>query len=193
MAIITATEYRTYAGLGANDAPTDAVITAAITRYQAMIEGYCQRSFEEADFTDVFYDFDQRELLLSNWPVVEVSSVTVDEESATVADLQIKLDDGVVRNASSEISGDVVTVVYTAGYEEIPRDLKEILLTLVDGFLKEMSGGVNTLRTVRRETVYGVSSMDYEGVRNDELFGTPYAELGPYVSVLAKYCRMEAI
>jgi hypothetical protein len=193
MAIITAAEYRTYAGLADDDAPTNAVITAAITRYQSLVEGYCDRELEEADYTDTVYDFDQRELLLRNWPVIEVASVTVDGEAAAVADLQVKLDEGVIRNSEAEITGDLVVVEYTAGYEEMPPEIKAVMLTLVDGFLRGESGGVNALRTVRRETVYGVSSIDYEGVRNDQLFGAPYAELGPYVSVLAKYRRLEVL
>jgi hypothetical protein len=191
MALVTATEYRTYAGLASGDAPTDAVITAAISRYQALIEGYCDRAFEEADYVDYHYDFAARELILRNYPVIEIASVTVDGESASVSGLQVKLDDGVIRNSEAEITGDLVTVEYTAGYEVIPPEVKQITLTLVDGFIRGESGGVNALRTIRRETVYGVASYDYEGVRNDALYGSPYAELGPYVSVLAKYRRME--
>lgn len=193
MAIITAAEYRTYAGLADDDAPTDTVLTAAITRYQSLVEGYCDRAFDETDYEETHYDVSAPELILRNWPVIEVASVTVDGESATVADLQIKLDDGVIRNSEDEITGDVVAVVYTAGYEEMPRELKEVMLTLVHGYLREESGGLSTLRTIRRETIYGVSSIDYEGVRNDVLYGTPYAELGPYVSILAKYRRLEAL
>ena len=77
---------------------------------------------------------------------------------------------------------------YSAGYSNAPYEIKVVLATLVEGYLEGVTGGLAEVQGVKKETVFGVASLDYgDPGAMASAYGTPYAELGPYVSVLEKY------
>jgi hypothetical protein len=82
-----------------------------------------------------------------------------------------------------------VVVTYTGGYSEAPYEVKVALMTLAQAYLVGVNGGLVTLTAGHKEVVAGVGSIDYGASSASQLaiFGTPYAELGPYVSILEKY------
>jgi len=189
MALLDADDYREYILPATTDA-TDDAIEAALARYQSFIEAYIQYALEDAAYTESYYQVSgQPQLSLLHRPVISLTSVTVDGTAVSTSDIEVDLTAGVINNYSREISGDVVTVVYTAGYATCPADLKYVLLTLANGLLEGETGGLNALSRKRRETIFGVASVDYEPERSTAVYGASFAELGPYVTILDNYRR----
>jgi hypothetical protein len=77
MALLTADEYRTYAGLTEAQAP-DARYEALCEAAGAAVEAYCKRSFERATVTEYHTGDGTRYLKLRRRPVVSVTTVHYD-------------------------------------------------------------------------------------------------------------------
>ena len=87
MALITSSEYKTYAGIG--DTSFDAFLAVAVPAVQDTIESLCGRSeggFESASWTETFSGAETPCKYLKNWPVTAIASVSfVDADGTTTA------------------------------------------------------------------------------------------------------------
>lgn len=76
--LVTATEYKTYAGISGSD--LDTVIGVMIDIASVQIRRYCGRNlttgFESASRTEVYDGNGYKELQLTEWPVTSITSVT---------------------------------------------------------------------------------------------------------------------
>lgn len=164
MAIISTSEYKTYAGI--TDSSLDTVIGNAITSAQADLESYCGRTFDQTSYTDEKYDGTGTPYLtLNNAPVTTLTSVGIiyDGNTETIAATDYRLDANTGRIARIDSSygrvvvddfGEIVTrqwswwpkfprgfrnvvVTYVAGYTALtmPADLKQIMYEYVDAIL----------------------------------------------------------
>lgn len=95
------------------------------------IESFCSRSFVSNNFTDKIFISNTNEILLSNYPVISVESLTYVVGSATynysADDFYVDSSIGVLRLFHKYFhEKSVVHVAYTAGYthENMPDDLK---------------------------------------------------------------------
>lgn len=75
MAIITAAEYKVYAGV--SDSSLDAQLAVIIPAVQAELERYCGRTFDGATFTEYYDGNNASTINLNNFPVASVTSVAV--------------------------------------------------------------------------------------------------------------------
>jgi hypothetical protein len=185
MPILTATEYRTLTGQ-ATSPPSDADITLAIARYQALIEAYLQRLLDQAERTETHVLEARDPLQLAVYPVASIASIAVGTETFDPASFTLNKEAGLLYH-DSMLLGQTAAVTYTGGYLTAPYDLKVVLVTLVQAYLTGVNGGVNTLQGARKEVVMGVASIDYGDPVTTILNGAGFAELGPYVSVLDRY------
>lgn len=81
-ALCTLAEVKTLAGIG--DTSQDARLELIINSVSAQIASYCGCSFARATYTNETYSPSNRQLLiLRSWPVVSVSSLTVDGTATT--------------------------------------------------------------------------------------------------------------
>lgn len=185
MAWITAAEYR---ALTQTDVATytDTTINLALERYCALIEGYLQRAIALDSREDEFIAVEEDPLQLYTYPVDSLTAVTSDGSSVALSDLTLHKKAGLLYH-QGRLSGTDVAVLYEGGYDEIPYDLKTVLITLVQGYLEGLAGGVNSIHTVSKETVFGVGSVEYSDPFAAPASGGEFAEVGPYTSVLDRY------
>jgi hypothetical protein len=197
MAILTATEYRTYAGLAPTDAPTDAKIDRAIWRYESLVEGYLQRVMARVRQSEKYYFIDTANLVLARWPVLNVYAIT-DGASKTfdVTRMLIHHSKGEIYHRGLLAGQETVQVDYEAGWDinSLPDDIKVVVFALAEALLSGSGGGSAALSSapIKKETMHGVATIEYDTSllvdSGDGGIGSGrYAELGPYVSVLDKY------
>ena len=179
MAILTVDQYRTLSG---DDATSDADIQQALYRYTAIIEAYCNRTFGPTSYSERYLSVHQDPLILNNSQVKEIVSLTVGSESADLDALTIHKNNGLIWHFGAW-SDAQVDIEYVAG-DEAPYDVKHVLATLVTGFLAGTTGGANALQTVIKETVYGVSSTQYD---NAAMSAEGNAEIGAFTTLLDRY------
>jgi hypothetical protein len=186
MPILTVDQYRELAQV-ADEPPSDLDIELALARFTSIMESYLQRAIALSERSEMFFGVADDPIHLSGYPVDAVLSLTVDGADVSPSEYRLHPAAGLLYHRGALIGHDV-EVIYDGGYEDAPYDLKTVLATLTLGYLQGVSGGVNAIQAVRKETVMGVSSVEYldPGLANGG-YGTPYAELGPYVSILDRY------
>lgn len=177
--ILTAEQYQTLSG---DTTTAEATIQQALYRYTAIIEGYCNRTFGAVEQTETYYDVQRDPLVLNRDHVVEISAITVGTESADVDDFTTHKGNGFIYHDGAWF-GQNVTITYAAGLPA-PYDVKHVLAALVQSFLAGDSGGVNQVRPVSKETVYGVASTQYALPLEGE-----HPELGSFTALLDRYCE----
>lgn len=187
MPILTVDQFRSLSGVTA-DPPSDADIQMALTRYEAVIEGYCQRSFALLERTER-YLVDEDPIVLNNRPVTEITTIQEGTQTYDVADFNKLLRAGMLWH-DGRFTGLNIDITYTAGYEDAPMDIKVVLANLVKGYLDGIFGGSVELARVKSETVYGVSKTDYETNTTAAAAASAYAELGPFTTILDKYIEV---
>ena len=151
MALTTLANVKAY--IGSPDAD-DSLIESLIPRAQSMIEIYCGRKFDEAEFTEYHDGNNQRTITLKNTPVSDVASVGYRSGPATWSDFPTTAYDwtanGIVELLHGSFSGTFYAMgrseqrlfgsgikstktVYTGGFAsgEIPGDLEQGCIELV--------------------------------------------------------------
>lgn len=129
MALTTLAAVKQYLQIEQSDTSADLLLQRMIDAASATIENYCSRTFLSASYTEVFDGNGNRKMALSNFPVINVSSVVVNGQSIplrstptgvgyTFNDITVKLvgyrfDDGM----------DNVAITYTAGLAIVPADV----------------------------------------------------------------------
>lgn len=184
MVLLTTAEYKALTG---DVTHTDAEIAMALARYSGLIEGYTQRALMLDTHEDVVVRTPYDPLALRYYPVYAVTSVVAGADTYDPARFTVDKMAGLLYH-DGLLTDRTVTVHYDAGYEELPTDIRAVLLTLTTGYLEGVSGGLNDLHSVKKETVMGVATVEYSGGLSDAAGGSAaYAELGPYVTVLDRY------
>ena len=149
--LITLEEYKTAKGI--TSANEDAKITPLLASVTQLVRTYCGRSFTDyfsADKTELFSIFwGESFIQLAETPIVSITSVSerdnlagsyvpltsyyVDKDSDSIYKVA---DNGVSTTSFKEGNGSV-QVVYKAGWESAPADLKLAVIDLVSYYLKE--------------------------------------------------------
>lgn len=147
--------------------PESETLAREVTRF---IHQYCRRTLRQRDIEERFFlsaSLGPR-LYLSGYPIVSVTSVTIDGEATT--DFLVEQDKGVLvrtrdDNGTTAIiswTGRNIVVTYRAGYlyaTETPADLKRAALSL-GAFLHESRGRDFSLRSMNIQGVGSVSWLD---------------------------------
>lgn len=136
---ITKAEVKAF--LGETTTENDTLFDSLIARVEALVEtDKCERHLGSSVFTE-YYDGDGTEkLMLNEYPVLTVTSVHDDAERVYGADTLIDIDD--IVNYSEEgillydggtftVGRKNIKVVYEAGIDPIPDDLKHALILYV--------------------------------------------------------------
>lgn len=174
--LVTKAEYKAYAGI--KSASQDDRITAIIPKISALVKTYCGRSFVDYldDAKEEIFDGPAESFWLTEFPVVDVTSVEISTDygaSYTTLDefthyVLSKADGRLIPTPymgsywDSRLRGYKVT--YTAGYQDLPADLKLAVLDLVTYYLKnDMS--------VHSPKAPGTNSVQIEYTSNSSLPG----------------------
>lgn len=164
----TATQVKTFLGISSSgDDTTIGYIVDGVTDF---IERYCGRSFVDAaaQTIKVMPEYPnllgRRELLIKDWDVVSVTSIT-NGDGETISDytllplngppyykIEIDLDAGQVWNRGSDGAG-VVTIVCTTGYASaVPNDIYLAFIQLCAWLYRARSAGAGgAVTTATRE------------------------------------------
>lgn len=143
--LITLAEYKTYAGL--TQPNQDSIIASLIPQVSSLVKKYCRTTF--VDYVDDFkvetFNGGSDKLVLSEGPILSINSV---EYSSDYGDNYTELvqNSDYVYNIEEECIMSIATsfpraingykVTYSAGYEELPEDLKLAVMDLVTYYLK---------------------------------------------------------
>lgn len=112
--------------MGITDNADDAVLQMLGDAVSARIERYCNREFNRQTYTETIEAHQAEELMLSQYPLVAVTSVMGD--NGPVTDYVIH-PTGTLRRPGGWDG--TYTVTYSAGYDDIPLDLELACLLLV--------------------------------------------------------------
>lgn len=149
----------------------DTFLTQQIALISDVIEAYCRRKFTSTAWTQTFYKqelTDVRTLELYHFPLISVTSITIDDVALTVDELadvvlhkptaRLRREDG------TWLYGDKIVVSYTAGYATIPAIILSVLDSLVqERYNKKVSGvDLNFGSDVQRISIPGAISIDFD-------------------------------
>ena len=168
--LVTKAEYKAY--LGITSVNSDAEIDFLIPKVSDLVKTYCRRTF--IDYYDEakteYFDGGFKQLILKETPVVNVTSVGYSQDFGKTYTALTKFTDWIQRDdyvISTHQNGfpealNAYKVVYFAGYETIPSDLKLAVLDLVEYYSKN-NGAVHSTRDITPNTtqVTYVSSSNF--------------------------------
>lgn len=164
--LITLAEYKAYKGMASTG--QDSQINALIPKVSDLVKTYCRRTFVDyvdENKVDVFKGGSDI-MHLKETPVISVSSVEYsDDYGASYTSLveftdfvsdsdlpeQINLINSYYTSAATK-KVNAFRVTYTAGYDEIPSDLKLAIMDLVTYYLRH-EGALHTQKNVGANTV----------------------------------------
>lgn len=186
--------------LGITGTDYDTFLTAQITQLSAVIEAYCRRKFLSAAWTQTFYRSDLRDprvLELYHYPLITLTSVTIDDVVSDLATFRKHLPTGrIVLSEGGWILGDEVEVVYTAGYTTCPLPVLMVLDALVNERYSKKRAGVDLSfgSDVQRLSIPGAISIDFDySLSNNERKSAYGSILGSHVNVLDDWRSERAV
>lgn len=150
----------------ATDASTLVKLQRLITSTSARFAGLCGRPFTLATYSETFRSVYADRVVLSERPVVSVTSVTGNGTVLVVdTDYEIDKKAGAVYRMSNGYRwawyAHTLTIVYQAGYDQIPADITEAVLTVLRTqwlVSQSVSGASQILRSF---SIEGVGREDY--------------------------------
>lgn len=144
--LVSLSDYKLYANISSTN--QDAAIKNIIPKVSALTKNYCRRTFNDYVNDNKVETFSGgRFLLLSEYPVIAISSVEQSTDYGKTYTSLTEFTDFVLDNEESTVKPLNSTgifspyingykVSYTAGYEELPEDLKIAVMDLVTYYLK---------------------------------------------------------
>lgn len=142
--LITIADLETYSKSTIDDGNTsvttadEALYSFLISAVSAQVERMCNRSFASAEYTEVVDGNGQTDILLSNYPIISLTSITLvnpfDDNGVDWGTDNVKIDyeAGTLYSPYGWPVGRFnISVTYTAGYATIPDDLKAVVCQMV--------------------------------------------------------------
>ena len=172
--LITLAEYKAYIGITSTN--QDSVITTLIPQVSALVKNICRRTF--LDYVDeykveVSKGSATNRIVLHETPVMQVSSVEFSQDYGKTYDTLVEFTDYVVDQDSdvieviatpyiNYIKTNAFRISYTAGYEEVPSDLKLAIADLINYYIRNDSA-------VHSQKAIGANSVQIEYITNTNL------------------------
>lgn len=166
-ALITLAEIKEWLKLsGSGD---DDFLQGAINDWSDTIEKRFGRIIKSANYTDERHPGGKRSVLLKNFPVSAVSSITVDDDELDSGDYAVDMDSGIIKlknglNFDGGPGG--ILISYTGGYDTVPGDLKRSVKQIVA--LEFYLSGHGRKALSRRSEGTGEGSVTYERGPDDQ-------------------------
>lgn len=186
---------------GIDNTANDTFLTEQLNLIQEVIEGYCNRKFEELDYIQTFYkqDFEPeqcRRLLAHHYPVTAITSLVelnadTDEETA-VEDYRSH---GATGTLIADVSPffsyeDQMVLTYTAGYATIPYAIRSVVFNLVqERYNKKTSGiSLNFGSDIQRISIPGTIAVDFDySLSSNERKSSYGSILGAQANIIDSY------
>lgn len=162
--LVTLAEYKAYAGI--NSSNSDALLNNIIPKVSQFVKTYCRTTFVDHVYdpkVEVFKASNAGKLLLSELPLISVASLKFsDDYGKTYTDLTEFSDYVIDKETNSlELIGatlqaysrvNAFKVSYTAGYDELPEDLKLGIYDLIS-YYKQHDVSVHSPKNIGSNTV----------------------------------------
>lgn len=162
--LVTKAEYKSYAGITSDT--QDAIITAVIPKASQLVKSICRRTF--VDYVndakiEVHNGGNGSKIYLSEYPVLSISGIEYSTDYGNTytdlvefTDYAIDQEDGAIVAIGSDAVFTKYTngyrITYTAGYEELPQDLKVAVLDLITYYIKN-DGSIHSSKAPGTNTV----------------------------------------
>ena len=172
--LITLAEYKAYIGISSTN--QDGIINTLIPQVSALVKNICRRTF--LDYVDeykveVSKGSATNRIVLHETPVMQVSSVEFSQDYGKTYDTLVEFTDYVVDQDSdvieviatpyiNYIKTNAFRISYTAGYEEVPSDLKLAIADLINYYIRNDSA-------VHSQKAIGANSVQIEYITNTNL------------------------
>ncbi len=197
--LVTLAEMKEYLNEAGSDYNT--FLTTQINVVSDAIEGYCGRIFAEQDYSQVFYskesDYRPKIMLeLFHYPVSAVDSIVEDTVTLDASTYRLNKPTGAVFRETGFLWGIETTVLYTAGFAEIPSPIKSVVFSLVEERYNKKKSGINLSfgSDVQRLSIPGVMSIDFDySLNNNERKNAFGIILGGQLNVLDFYRSERAV
>jgi hypothetical protein len=193
MSLLSAAQYRSYAGLTPTDPPTDAEIERALERNEILVESYLNRPLGYGRWKDKVIWIDTPSIILAAYPVESINDIQTDQGAVDGTGMVLNNDTGELWHLGRLFGRKNALIEYTGGWKTMPADIALVIFTLAEAVLSGKGGGAAALQQapVKQETVYGVGSTTYDTsllvAGGDDGQSGAFPELGPYVAVLDRY------
>ncbi len=182
----------------ATDAATSSKLQRLITATSARFCMLCNRSFAAATYSETFRSVYADRIVLSQRPVIPpVTSVTGNGNLLVLAtDYEVDAKAGAIYRVSNGYRwawfADTLTVVYQAGYEMIPADVSDAVLTVLRTrwlVSQSVSGSAQILKSF---SIEGVGREDYwtPTSGSSSSSGLP-VEFEPVADTIAQYRKWD--
>jgi hypothetical protein len=140
MDLITLSDAKIFLAIADSNTDHDALLKLLIGQYSAVIQGYCRRIFIEDSYEETYDGNGKQILLLNNYPIKSVESLTIDDISYDSDDYLIYADEGYIKLIDEVFTKDDqnVEIEYTAGYFDVPEGIKFSCVEMVAAKFKEI-------------------------------------------------------
>lgn len=187
---------------GIDNTANDVFLTEQLNLIQEVIEGYCNRKFEELDYTQTFYrkDFEPeqcRRLLAHHYPVSAITSlVELNSETDEETDVEDYRSHGATGTLIADVCPffstyeDQVVLTYTAGYATIPYAIRSVVFNLVQERYNKKTSGVslNFGSDIQRISIPGTISVDFDySLSSNERKSSYGSILGAQANIIDSY------
>lgn len=134
---------------------TDAYIERQINVVSQKVERYCKRQFGKQSHTERYEGTDSLRLLLDNYPILSVTSMTIDDQTVDVNDLTISraatnlyYGETVITNLFQPFGFPKQTLVDGLSEWQTKEVIPDILVTYVAGYVLPKDDGAPDARTL---------------------------------------------
>lgn len=199
--IVSLSEMKTYLGINLSD--DDTFLTGQLQYIQEVVETYCRRKFEAANYTQTLYPRDYYgqwtgSVMLFMYPLISVTSVTKDDDLISSDDYRFHKPTATLISDLSLVGSDSTAVVYRAGYEsgDMPAIIKNVIYSLVEERYNKRTSGValNFGSDVQRISIPGAISIDFDYSLSNNDRSTPFGSvLGSQTNMLDFFRSERAI
>lgn len=181
-ALCTLQEVKEYLDLNTS-AEEDKLLESFIDRVTDIFEKWTDRQFKSREYTEYLDGSDGSDLFPKHYPIISITSIHDDADWSWGSSTEVSSSDYRISNSARYIASQTtfskedqnIKIVYTAGYAEIPADLKEASIEEV------------TRRFKRRKTLGIESKAIGEG---SDVYSVGMPE--EVISVLTRYRRIIA-
>lgn len=203
MPLISLEELKEAVGVAVSDNSKDQVLNVSLQTANALIAGYVGVDLSDSDTEQAYIevvDNDARHMRLPAFPIIEIKSLSADGELMAPSNYQLNPRLGMVDfpmgipGGQGARWGHRMVVTYTAGFEEVPQDLKMACTNMAAGlynlggtFASAATGGTGELKSL---TMFDAMSMSFDvggNTADGDAAGSPAAMIKAWKFILDKY------
>jgi hypothetical protein len=165
-ALATLDEVKNYQGITGTKPEDDNLIEDMINRYTTMFESYCDRKFKLETYSEYYDGTGTQDLFTDAYPITHVTTIYDDvgwewDSNSLIASAGYRIADDnriTLKSGWFPAYNQSIKITYSAGYEDIPDDLKQVCIVEVARAFKNRKQMDTQMKTLPDGTVQYTSS-----------------------------------